>query len=166
MAYASGLHLPLPSTMASSRFSSNLSVQNKKAYFDYHILETWQAGIVLRGTEIKSIRESKFNLQDAYAQIRNGELYLVNLHVGLYEQGTYNNHEVRRERKLLLKKRELKRVEKGASEQGITIVPTKIYINDRGLCKIEIGLAKGKKSHDKRDTIKERDISREQRFQE
>jgi SsrA-binding protein len=91
--------------MASTRFEKNLSLRNSKAYFDYHILDTYQAGVVLRGTEIKSVRENKLNMADAYCQFRNGELYVVNLYIAPYEQGTYNNHEPRRDRKLLLKRK-------------------------------------------------------------
>ena len=150
--------------MASTRFEKSLSVKNSKAYFDYHILDTYQAGVVLRGTEIKSVRENKLNLQDAYCQFRNGELYIVNLYIGAYGEGTYNNHEPRADRKLLLKKKELKKLEKDFEHtQGQTMVPTRLYVNDRGLCKIEVGLAKGKKAYDKRDTIKERDQAREMR---
>lgn len=150
--------------MASTRFEKRLSVKNSKAYYDYHILDTYQAGIVLRGTEIKSVRENKLNLQDSYCQFRNGELYVVNLYIAPYEQGTYNNHEPRRDRKLLLKRKELRKLENDfAHTQGQTMVPTRLYINDRGLCKLEVGLARGKKAFDKRDTIKERDLQRELR---
>jgi SsrA-binding protein len=151
--------------MASTRFEKSLSIKNSKAYFDYQILDTYQAGVVLRGTEIKSVRESKLNLQDAYCQFRNGELYVVNLYIALYTQGTYNNHIARQDRKLLLKKKELQKLEKDFNHtQGLTMVPTRLYVNERGFCKIEVGLARGKKSFDKRDTIKERDIAREQRY--
>lgn len=143
------------------RFDKAVRIENRKAYYDYHILDTWQAGVALMGTEIKSIRETKVNMQDAYCDLRGGELFLVNLHIAPYEQGTHYNHEPRRERKLLLTKRELKKVEKGLQENGTTAVPTKIYINDRGFCKVEVGLAKGKKAFDKRDSIKERDVMRD-----
>lgn len=143
------------------RFDKSVRIENRKAYYDYHILDTWQAGIALKGTEIKSIRETKVNMQDAYCDMRDGELYMVNLNISPFEQGTYNNHDPRRERKLLLTKRELKKLEKGLQENGTTAIPTKIYINDRGLCKVEVGLAKGKKAFDKRETIKERDVKRE-----
>lgn len=150
--------------MASTRFEKTLSVKNSKAYFDYHILDTYQAGVVLRGTEIKSVRENKLNMQDAYCQFRNGELYLVNLYIAPYEQGTYYNHEARQDRKLLLKKKELRKLEKDFNHtQGQTMVPTRLYINDRGFCKVEVGLARGKKNFDKRETIKERDLAREMR---
>jgi len=152
--------------MSSTRFEKNLSLRNSKAYFDYHILDTYQAGVVLRGTEIKSVRENKLNMADAYCQFRNGELYVVNLYIAPYEQGTYNNHEPRRDRKLLLKRKELLKLEKDFEHtQGQTMVPTRLYINDRGFCKVEVGLAKGKKAFDKRDSIKERDIAREQRYE-
>jgi len=147
--------------LASDKFDKKVSIQNRKAFHDYKIMDTWQAGIALRGTEIKVIREGKVQMQDAYANFRQGELFLVGLHISLYDSGTYNNHDVSRERKLLLTKRELKKLEKAAEERGVTIIPTKIYINDRGFCKVEIGLAKGKKEFDKRDTIRERDVVRE-----
>jgi len=143
------------------RFDKAVRIENRKAFYDYHILDTWNAGIALMGTEIKSIREGKVNMQDAYCDLRNGELYMVNLVISIYEQGTAWNHDPRRERKLLLQKRELKKIEKGLGENGMTCIPTKIYINDRGFCKVEVGLAKGKKSFDKRDTIKARDVMRE-----
>jgi len=152
--------------MASTRFQKSLSIKNSKAYFDFQILDTYQAGIVLRGTEIKTVRESKINMQDAYCQFRNGELFVVNLYIALYDQGTYNNHVTRQDRKLLLTKRELRKLEKDAGlTQGLTMVPTRLYINERGYCKLEVGLARGKKAFDKRDTIKDRDLQREQRYE-
>ena len=157
--------LPLRPAMASDRFKERISIQNRKAFFDYFMVETWQAGVMLSGTEIKSIREGNINLQDAFAQFKGDELYLVNAHVKAYEGGTHWNHEPRRERKLLCKAKELKKMQKGLGEVGTTLIPTKVYINERGLCKVEVSLAKGKKNYDKRETIKDRDQKREASFE-
>jgi len=143
------------------RFDSAVNVRNKKAYFDFHILDTWQAGIALMGTEIKVIRENKVNLQDAFCHIIDGEVFMVNAHIAPYDQGTHYNHTPRRDRKLLLKKKEILKMQKALGDKGMTLIPTRLYINDRGLCKVEVGTAKGKKNFDKRDTIKERDVARD-----
>ena len=126
-------------------------------------MDKYTAGIVLTGTEIKSIRMQKVNAQDSFCQFKGDELYLINLNISHYAQGTYNNHPIKRERKLLLKKAELKKLRNKLEEKGLTIVLTRLFINDAGLCKAEICLAKGKKLHDKRDSIKERDLERELR---
>lgn len=139
----------------------NISIKNKKAFFDYEILETFIAGIQLAGTEIKSIRSSKASLVDSYCAFWAGELYVKNMHIAEYEMGTCNNHIAKRDRKLLLSRKELDRMQKKAKEGGITIVPLKLFINDRGLAKLEIALAKGKKTFDKRETLKLKDASRE-----
>jgi len=141
--------------------SSNILIKNKKAFFEYEILDTFIAGIKLAGTEIKSIRGGRANLTDSYCQYEGKELYVKNLHIAEYELGTINNHIAKRDRKLLLQRRELQRWQKKVKESGLTIIPLKLFINERGLAKLEIGLCKGKKIYDKRDSIKERDHSRD-----
>lgn len=147
--------------MEKKRFSKDINIRNKQAGFEYNILDTYTAGIVLMGTEIKSIREGKVNLQDGYCYINNGELFVKNINISPYAQGTHYNHEPMRERKLLLKKAELRKIESRMKEKGLTLVPLRLFINSRGLAKLEIALAKGKKQFDKRESIKERDIKRE-----
>lgn len=132
---------------------------NRKANFQYIILDKLEAGIVLLGTEVKSLRENKINLQDAYGKFIGNELWLVNAHISEYKFGNLNNHEPLRERKLLLNKRELKRLKSKSAEKGLTIVPTKIYFRGSKI-KVEIALAQGKKLYDKREAIKERDTKR------
>jgi SsrA-binding protein len=132
---------------------------NRKANFQYIILDRLEAGMVLLGTEVKSLRENKVNIQDAYGKFKNDELWLVNAHISEYKFGNLNNHNPLRERKLLLNKRELKRLKAKVSEKGLTIVPTKIYFKNSKV-KIEIALAQGKKLYDKREAVKERDIKR------
>ncbi len=139
----------------------NISVVNKKASFEYFFLEKYSAGMVLTGTEIKSIRQNKFNLVDAYCLFVGKELFVKNLNISKYEQGTHYNHEPLRDRKLLLQKKELKKLANKLTDKGLTIIPTRLFINEAGLAKLDIALAKGKKLYDKRDSIKERDISRE-----
>ena len=142
-------------------FSNSILVKNKKARFEYEWLDTYQTGIVLQGTEIKAIRLNKVNLQESYCYISRGEVFVRGLHIGQYELGTHYNHEEKRERKLLLKRQEIEKIKKRMEEKGLTLVPTKLYINSRGLAKLEVALAKGKKIHDKRDSIKEKDMKRE-----
>jgi len=139
----------------------NISIKNKKAFFDYEIIENFYAGIQLSGTEIKSIRGGKAGLVDSFCSFSNNELYVRNMHVSEYELGTCNNHIAKRDRKLLLQRKELIKIQKKAKEGGITIVPLKLFINDRGLAKLEISLAKGKKTFDKRETLKLKDHTRE-----
>ena len=136
-------------------------ISNKKAYFDYEILETYETGIVLTGTEIKSIREGNVNLKDSYGVIRNNEIYLLNMFVGQYKEGNIFNHEETRDRKLLLHKKEIKRIAQAIEVQGLTIVPLKIYFSSNNKLKVLIGVCRGKKNYDKRESIKERDIKRE-----
>lgn len=143
------------------RFSNDINIRNKQAGFQYELLDKYIAGIVLKGTEIKSIREGKVNLQDGYCYLNNGELFAKGININAYAQGTHYNHEAARERKLLLKKAELNKLEGKVEEKGLTLVPVRLFINERGFAKLEIALAKGKKLHDKRDSIKERDIKRE-----
>lgn len=139
---------------------SNILIKNKRATFDYEIIERFTAGIQLYGTEIKSIRDGKAALTDTYCTFIKNELWVKNMHIATYFFGTYNNHEVRRDRKLLLTKRELRKLERATKETGFTIVPTKLYINDKGLAKIEIGVARGKKNYDKRQSLKEKEDKR------
>lgn len=141
--------------------SSNIQIKNKKASFEYFLLEKFIAGIVLTGTEIKSIRKGKANLTDAYCAFSGGELFVRNMHISEYEYGTYNNHEPKRERKLLLTTRELRKIKSKLEEKGLTLIPTFMFINEKGLAKIEIALGKGKKLYDKRETLKKKDTQRE-----
>ncbi|HBL76627.1 MAG: SsrA-binding protein [Bacteroidetes bacterium GWF2_42_66] len=141
--------------------AQNITIKNKKAFFEYEILETFVAGIQLVGTEIKSIRSSKVSLVDSYCQFQMGELYVKNMHISEYDFGNINNHEAKRDRKLLLQKRELGKLVKKLKESGLTIVPLKLFIIERGLAKLEIALAKGKKVYDKRETLKEKDSKRD-----
>lgn len=140
---------------------NNVRFSNKKAHFLYEIIETFNAGIQLLGTEIKSIRNGKANLTDSYCIFEKGELYVKNMYIAEYEYGTHYNHTPRGDRKLLLKRRELNRLEKKIKEKGFTIVPITMYINERGLAKMTIGLARGKKLFDKREDIKRKDTQRE-----
>jgi len=136
---------------------------NKKAYFNYEILETYEAGISLMGSEVKSIREGRISLKESYAEIKDGEVVLVNCHISPYEPANRFNHEPTRERKLLLHRREIKRLIGKILEKGLTLVPTKVLINDKGKVKVEVSLAKGKRAYQKREIIKERDREREMR---
>ncbi|MDE5643648.1 MAG: SsrA-binding protein SmpB [Muribaculaceae bacterium] len=137
-----------------------INIKNRRATFDYHIVETFTAGIVLTGTEIKSIRLGKAGLTDTFCYLNNGELWVKNMYIAEYFYGTYNNHAARRDRKLLLNRKELNRLGKDGKEAGFTIVPLKLFINERGLAKLVIGLARGKKEYDKRQSIKEREDKR------
>ncbi len=143
------------------RISKHFNILNRRASFEYFFLEKYDAGLALTGTEIKSIREGKVNLQDAYCLFLGNELFIRNLHISPYTEGTHYNHEPLRDRKLLLNRRELKKMEVKLKDQGLTIIPIRIFSSERGLAKIEIALAKGKKLYDKRDSIKERDVKRE-----
>lgn len=147
--------------MKQQRFSNAINIRNRQAGFEYELLDKYTAGLVLTGTEIKSIREGKVNLQDGYCYINNGEFFVKGINITPYAEGTHYNHEAMRERKLLLKKSEIKKLGSKAEEKGFTLIPTRLFINERGLAKLEIALARGKKLHDKRDSIKERDAKRE-----
>ncbi len=138
-----------------------MNIENRKARFDYQFLETYTAGIVLKGTEIKSIREGKAGLADSYCYFKNDELFIRNFHITEYENASFYNHEPTRERKLLLNRHELTRLLKSVKDQGLTIVPVKLFISDKGFAKINIALARGKKAFDKREDIKKRDVERE-----
>lgn len=144
-----------------TKILNNVHIENRRAKFDYQFLEKLVAGMVLTGTEIKSIREGKAALVDSYCYFRNGELYIKNLNITPYSEGTHYNHEPNRERKLLLSKAEIRRFEKKLKDQGLTIVPVKLFISESGYAKLEIALAKGKKEFDKRESIKKRDTERE-----
>jgi SsrA-binding protein len=135
--------------------------RNKRARHDYHILETWEAGVVLSGTEVKSLRQGKANLTDAYATVRDGEVFLLNLHISPYEQGNQFNHEPTRTRKLLLHRKEIRRLIGGVERQGLTLVPLELFFNPRGKAKVTIALAKGKKLHDKRADQRRREDERD-----
>ncbi len=141
--------------------ASDINIRNKKANFEYSIIETFTAGIKLLGTEIKSIREGKANISDAFCTFINEELYVRNLHISEYSHGSFYNHEAKRDRKLLLTKKELKKLTVKGEDKGLTIVPLKIFISTRGFAKMDIALAQGKKSFDKRESLKERDVKRE-----
>jgi SsrA-binding protein len=136
---------------------------NKKAFFNYEIFESLEAGIALQGSEVKSIKEGRISLKDSYAEIKNGEVLLVQCHISPYEAANRFNHDPLRPRKLLLHRREIKRLTGKIKEKGFTLVPTKVIINDKGRIKIEISLAKGKRVYEKKDVIKERDRDRELR---
>jgi len=135
-------------------------LRNKKARFEYEILDTYEAGVVLKGTEVKSIRQKKVNIQESYAYIKNGEVYIIGMNISLYEMGNYFNHDPLRERKLLLHKFEIRKLIGKLNERGYTLVPLRMYIKN-GKVKLELGLAKGKNTHDKRRTIQDRDMKRD-----
>lgn len=139
---------------------NNINIKNKRATFDYEIGDTYTAGLVLTGTEIKSIRQSRASLADTYCLVENGEVWVKNMHVAEYSFGSYNNHVTRRDRKLLLNRKEIARLLKASEDPGYTIVPLRLFINDRGLAKLVIGVGRGKKQYDKRQSIKERDDKR------
>lgn len=143
------------------RPSNKIIIRNKRASFDYELLEHFLAGIVLTGTEIKSIRLGKASLTDSFCQLHGGELWAKNIQIAEYFFGNYNNHEPKRDRKLLLTKRELRKLERLTKETGFTIVPTKLFINEKGVAKLDVAVAKGKKTYDKRQTLKAREDQRE-----
>lgn len=138
-----------------------MEIKNRSAYFEYHIDTKFEAGMVLLGTEVKSIRAGRASFNDSYCIIHKGEVWIKNLHIAEYSHGTFNNHDPLRERKLLLQKREITRIETKLKEKGYTLVPLRLFLNEKNLVKIEIGLGKGKKLYDKRESIKQRDVDRE-----
>jgi len=140
---------------------SNIVIKNKKASFDYEFIETFVAGIVLTGTEIKSIRLGKAGLVDSYCVVIHNELWVKNIYIAEYFYGTYNNHEARKDRKLLLNRKELRKIDLLSKNTGFTVIPTKMFINEKGLAKLVIAVAKGKKAYDKRQSLKEKDDKRE-----
>lgn len=139
---------------------NNINIKNRKATFDYEILETFTAGIVLTGTEIKSLRQGKAGLTDTYCMVENHELWVKNMYIAEYSYGSYNNHTTHRDRKLLVTRKELNRIAKQAEQPGFSVVPLRIFINERGLAKMVIAVARGKKLYDKRQSIKEREDKR------
>lgn len=141
--------------------AKDINIQNKKARFNYEIGDTYTAGIVLTGTEIKSIRDGKASLVDSYCLIENGEVWVKQMNVSEYFYGSYNNHVARRDRKLLLNRKEIAKLRKASENPGFTIVPLRVFINDRGLAKMVIGVGRGKKEYDKRQTMRERDDKRQ-----
>jgi SsrA-binding protein len=144
-----------------AKISNTVNIENRRAKFDYQFLDTFTAGLVLKGTEIKSIREGKAGLADSYCFFKNDELFVKNFHITEYADASFYNHEPLRERKLLLSRQELNKLLKKVKDQGLTIVPVKLFISDKGYAKLNIALAKGKKAFDKRDDIKKKDLERE-----
>ena len=147
--------------MAKEKPTNQITIKNKRASFDYELLETFTAGLVLTGTEIKSIRLGKASLVDTFAIVERGEVWVKNMYVAEYYFGTYNNHAPRRDRKLLLNRKEIRRLQTAAKDRGFTLVPTRLFINERGLAKLVLAIARGKKEYDKRQSIRERDDRRE-----
>jgi SsrA-binding protein len=138
-----------------------MEIKNRSAFFEYYIDDTYDAGMVLTGTEVKALRDGKASFNDSYCIMDHGELFVKRLYIAEYDFGTYANHVPTRDRKLLLKKKEIKKLENRLKDKGYTIIPLKIFFNEKGLAKIKIGLAKGKKLHDKRASIKDRESERE-----
>lgn len=140
--------------------AEQVNIKNKRARFDYEISDTYIAGIVLTGTEIKSIRDGKASLTDTYCMVENGEVWVKGMNISEYFYGSYNNHVARRDRKLLLNKKEIAKLQKASDDTGFTIVPLRVFINERGLAKMQIGVGRGKKQYDKRQSIREREDKR------
>ncbi len=146
--------------MAKERKNSQVNIKNKKAGFEYELLDKFTAGIKLQGTEIKSIRENKASIKEAYCLVINNEVYIRNMHIAIYEAGSYNNHEPKRDRKLLLNRKEIDKIIKSIKTKGYTLVPTRLFISDNGYAKLNIAIAKGKKLYDKRQDLKAKDDKR------
>lgn len=144
-----------------NKFNKPIHIKNRKASFEFEFLDKYIAGIMLKGTEIKSIREGKASLTEAFCYFKNGELFLKQMHISPYSMASSYNHEAVRDRKLLLSKKELNKLESRSEEKGLSIIPVRLFVNDRGLAKIEIALGRGKKTHDKRQSIKEKDAKRD-----
>ena len=138
-----------------------MEIKNRSAYYEYFIDATYEAGIMLLGTEVKSLRAGRASFNDSYCQVHKGEVWIKSLHIAEYSHGTTNNHDPLRERKLLLQKREIRKIEPSLKEKGYTLIPLRIFLSSKNLVKVEIGLAKGKKLYDKRETIKQKDVERE-----
>ena len=138
-----------------------ISIRNKRASFEYYLLEEFVAGLQITGTEIKSIREGRANLTDAYCNFKGEELFVINMHIAEYALGTHYNHEPKRDRKLLLNKRELRKIATKTKEKGLTMIPMELFVNEKGLAKLKFAIAKGKKLYDKRETLKTKDNKRE-----
>ena len=151
----------MPATNNKITFRKKIEIKNKRAEHDYYILQTYTAGIVLYGTEIKSIRAGKAGLTDTFCYIRDGEIWVKNMYVAEYAFGSFNRHELRRDRKLLLNRREIRRWENDTKSPGLTIVPLRLYIDENGRAKLDIGLCRGKREYDKRETLKEKEGRRE-----
>ena len=147
--------------MANKVKQAKVSIKNKRASFEYFLIDRYTAGIVLTGTEIKSIREGKASIVESYCQFIGDELWAIGMHIAEYAFGTYNNHVPKRDRKLLLTMKELRKLKAKSSEKGFTIIPIELFINEKGLAKLEIALAKGKHFYDKRDSLKEKDSKKE-----
>ncbi|MDR1408202.1 MAG: SsrA-binding protein SmpB [Tannerella sp.] len=147
--------------MTKNKADQNILIKNRRATFDYELIETFTAGIVLTGTEIKSLRAAKASLVDTYCIVEHGEVWVKNMYIAEYFYGTYNNHPERRERKLLLNRKEIRKLETATKNSGFTIIPTRLFINEKGLAKIVIAIARGKKEYDKREAIRTRDDKRE-----
>ena len=141
--------------------ASRINIKNKRAEHDFLVVDKYTAGIVLTGTEIKSIRAGKASLVDTFCYIHNGEIWVKNMYIAEYDRGSYNNHLPRRERKLLLNRKELDKLQRGTKDPGFTIVPVRLFINEKGLAKVVVALAKGKKQYDKRESLKEKDDKRD-----
>ena len=142
--------------------AQRLIADNRKAFHDYHVLDTWEAGVALLGTEVKAIREGSVNLRDSYARLENGEVWLMNLHISTYSHTGYAHHDERRQRKLLLHRHEIQKLMGRVVERGLTLVPLRMYLN-KGRVKVALALVKGKQAHDKRETIRRREVDRETR---
>ena len=145
----------------STKQPASINIKNRKASFEYSFIDKFEAGLQLLGTEIKSIRENQANIADAFCIFTNDELWIRGMHISEYKQGTYNNHEPKRDRKLLLNKKELNKLSNKLKDKGLTIVPLRLFISDTGYAKLDIALAKGKKSYDKRQDLKTKDAKRE-----
>ncbi len=141
--------------------SNDIRIKNKKASYEFELIDKLTAGIMLTGTEIKSIRTGQASIQEGFCQFKNNELFIVNMHIAEYEFGSYANHEPKRVRKLLLNSKELKQWQKKVNEKGLTIIPTLLYINEKGIAKLNVALAQGKKIYDKRDSIRDKDSKRQ-----
>ena len=140
--------------------ADKIEIKNKKAKYEYEFIETFTAGLVLTGTEIKSIRQGKASIMEGYCRVMNHELYVLNMHISEYDKGGFVNHQPTRQRKLLLQKKEIKKIEKKLKDVGLTVVPTRLFISDSGFAKLNIALAKGKKLYDKRESLKQQDTKR------
>jgi SsrA-binding protein len=140
---------------------NDVAIKNKKAGFEYNFIQSYSAGIMLTGTEVKSIREGKATLADSYCIFIEGDLYVKNMHISEYKQGSYSNHEPKRLRKLLLTKTELRKIQSKMKEKGTTIIPVQLFFNERGFAKLDIAIARGKKMFDKRESLKEKDLQRQ-----
>jgi len=147
--------------MAEKKNNNTINIKNKRAEHEYFLLDTLTAGLVLTGTEIKSIRNGKASLAESYCSFKGEELFVIGMHIAEYDKGTYNNHDPKRDRKLLLTARELKKLKNKVQEKGLTIIPTLLYVNEKGLAKLDIALAKGKHYYDKRETLKNKDSKRD-----